>query len=164
MISTGPMALLFRLTSRNSTLPTLVMRGATASVSNPTALAMSVVSRLSMANASSTAGLSLLSMKKYPLTNLITVAALCVLTFIPVKFVHPLRVTDWRPVTIPMTVLWAAMSLSLIIQAKDRSDWGLVEDVQLWVWVAASLYFFFISIWRTFFKKDVAEDAAGGTT
>jgi hypothetical protein len=60
-----------------------------------------------------------------------------------------------------MTVLWAAMSLSLIIQAKDRSDWGLVEDVQLWVWIATSLYFFFISIWRTFFKKEADEEEEG---
>ena len=67
---------------------------------------------------------------------------------------HPLRVTDWREITIPMTVLWAALSLSLIIQAKDRTDWGRVEDIQLWVWVAASLYFVFISVWRTFLKKD----------
>jgi phosphatidylcholine synthase len=97
-----------------------------------------------------------------PITNLITIAALCVLTFVPVKFVHPLRVTDWRPITIPMTVLWAAMSLSLIIQAKDRSGWGLVEDVQLWIWIATSIYFLFISIWRTFFKK--GEDEGAGHT
>jgi len=54
-------------------------------------------------------------------------------------FVHPLRVTHWREITVPMTVLWAAMSLSLIIQAKDRAGWGKVETVQLWVWMAASL-------------------------
>jgi phosphatidylcholine synthase len=89
-----------------------------------------------------------------PWTNLITIAVLCVLTFVPIKFVHPLRVTDWREITIPLTVLWAAMSLSLIIQAKDRSGWGMVEDVQLWLWVAASIYFLFISLWRTFFKKE----------
>ena len=53
-----------------------------------------------------------------------------------------------------MTVLWAAMSLSLVIQAKDRANWGSVETVQLWVWVAASLYFLFISIYRTFIQKD----------
>ena len=89
-----------------------------------------------------------------PIANFITVAFLCVLTFVPIKFVHPLRVTDWREITIPMTVLWAALSLSLIIQAKDRSDWGRVEDIQLWVWIAASLYFVFISVWRSFFKKE----------
>ena len=86
---------------------------------------------------------------------------LCILTFIPIKFVHPLRVTHWREITVPMTVLWAAMSLSLIIQAKDRAGWGPVEDVQLWVWVAASLYFLFISLYRTFIQKDPESDHDG---
>ena len=89
-----------------------------------------------------------------PCANLITIAFLCVLTFIPIKFVHPLRVAHWREITVPMTVLWAAMSLSLIIQAKDRAGWGRVETIQLWVWVAASLYFLFISLYRTFIQKD----------
>jgi phosphatidylcholine synthase len=93
--------------------------------------------------------------------NLVTVAVLSVLTFIPIKFVHPLRVTDWREITIPLTVLWAALSLSLIFAAKDRSDWGTVEQVQLWVWVAASVYFASISLWRTFFKYKDVEEAAG---
>jgi phosphatidylcholine synthase len=88
-----------------------------------------------------------------PWANLITIVLLCILTFVPVKFVHPLRVTDWREITIPMTVLWAAMSLSLILAAKDRSDWNIVEDVQKWVWIGASVYFCAISLWRTFFKR-----------
>ena len=76
-----------------------------------------------------------------PIANLVTIVLLCVLTFIPIKFVHPLRVTDWREITIPMTVLWAAMSLSLILASKDRSDWNIVEDVQKWVWLGASRLF-----------------------
>lgn len=88
-----------------------------------------------------------------PLTNLITVAALCVLTFIPVKFVHPLRVTDWREITIPMTVLWAALSLSLVLAAKNRDGWGNVETIELTAWIVASVYFAAISLWRSFFKK-----------
>ena len=85
--------------------------------------------------------------------NFITIAALCVLTFIPVKFVHPLRVTDWREITIPLTVLWAAMSLSLVIAAKNRDGWGRIEQIELAAWIGASLYFCGISLWRTFFKK-----------
>lgn len=91
-----------------------------------------------------------------PIVNLVTVAVLSVLTFIPVKFVHPLRVTDWREITIPMTVLWAAMSLSLVLSAKDRSTWGMVEQIELWAWIAASVYFASISLWRTFFKREEA--------
>ncbi len=90
--------------------------------------------------------------------NLGTIVALCVLTFIPVKFVHPLRVTDWRHVTIPMTVLWAAMSLSLILSARDRVGWGTVEWIELAAWIAASVYFAGISLWRSFFKKAADKD------
>lgn len=95
--------------------------------------------------------------------NLATIAVLSVMTFVPVKFVHPLRVIDWREVTVPLTVLWAALSLSLVLSAKNRSDWGNVERIELAVWVGASLYFAAISLWRTFFKKP-GEDEDHGTS
>ena len=93
------------------------------------------------------------------LINLITVLVLAVLTFIPVKFVHPLRVTRWREVTIPMTVLWAAMTLSLVISSKDKGPTDTVYLVQLWLWGAASLYFAGISLWRTFTGVDHEDEA-----
>ena len=94
----------------------------------------------------------------YWMVNLAAIAVLCVLTFIPVKFVHPLRVTDWREITIPMTVLWAAMSLSLVLAAKDRAGWGKIEWIELAAWVGASLYFVAISLWRSFLKKPEEPD------
>ncbi len=56
----------------------------------------------------------------------------------PDQVVHPLRVTDWREITIPVTVLWAAMTLSLVISGKDEGPKDLVYQLQLWAWVAAS--------------------------
>jgi phosphatidylcholine synthase len=90
--------------------------------------------------------------------NFVTIILLSILTFIPVKFVHPLRVTDWREITVPLTVLWAALSLSLTFALKDRSGWGNVEQVEMWVWLGASLYFCAISLWRTFFKHRHDDD------
>jgi phosphatidylcholine synthase len=97
--------------------------------------------------------------------NLVTIVLLSILTFIPIKFVHPLRVTDWREITIPVTVLWAAMTLSLVISSKDEGPKDLVYQLQLWAWVAASLYFAAISLWRTFMKRkrDSDEDHSGHT-
>ncbi len=89
--------------------------------------------------------------------NLLTIAVLSVLTFIPIKFVHPLRVTDWREITIPMTVLWAAMSLALVLSAKNRAGWGVIDWIELAAWIAASLYFVGISLWRTYLKKPAEE-------
>jgi phosphatidylcholine synthase len=92
------------------------------------------------------------------IVNLITVLALAVLTFVPVKFVHPLRVTLWRKITIPVTILWAAMTLSLIISKKFPENFGVVERVEQWVFGLTSLYFAWISLWRTFVLGDKGDD------
>ena len=39
------------------------------------------------------------------------IAVLCVLTFVPIEFVHPLRVVRWRPLTIAVTVLWGVLAI-----------------------------------------------------
>jgi len=83
------------------------------------------------------------------LVNLITIIALSILTFIPVKFVHPLRVTHWRNVTIPMTVLWAVMTISLVLSAlkHEANDW--LHQVELFLFALTTVYFVGISLWRT---------------
>jgi phosphatidylcholine synthase len=87
------------------------------------------------------------------LVNLITIAILSFLTFVPIKFIHPLRVTDWREITVPITVLWAAMTLSLVLSGKDEGPKDTIYMIELAAWVGASLYFAAISLWRTFMKR-----------
>jgi phosphatidylcholine synthase len=84
-----------------------------------------------------------------PWVNL-TVLAICgILTFVPVKFVHPFRVADWRGVTIPMTVLWAATTLRLVLISPDTSSAQKTSPVFFWLWVLSSVYFAALSIWRS---------------
>ncbi len=84
------------------------------------------------------------------MVNLVTVAVLSILTFVPIKFVHPLRVTHWRNITILATILWAVTTMILVGISKDsvfyRAAW--------WVWIAASLYFAWLSVYRTFVQGD----------
>jgi phosphatidylcholine synthase len=98
------------------------------------------------------------------LANLITVIGLAILTFVPIKFVHPLRVTHWREITIPMTVLWAAMTLALVISAKDNAPKDVIYKIEVALFALSSLYFASISLWRTFVlgdKGDSGEDDDG---
>ena len=53
-----------------------------------------------------------------PLT-LIIIAALAVLTFTPVEFVHPLRVKKWRPLTIAMSLAWGILALIALAYNLD---------------------------------------------
>ena len=88
------------------------------------------------------------------LINGVTIVILAILTFVPIKFVHPLRVTHWRNITIPMTVLWATMTLLLVYSSKDEGPADALYKIELWIWIAASLYFAWISLWRTFVQGD----------
>jgi phosphatidylcholine synthase len=98
------------------------------------------------------------------LVNFITIIVLAVLTFIPVKFVHPLRVTHWRNITVPMTVLWAAMTLSLVISGRNPNydDW--IYKLELVLFAGSSLYFAWISLWRTFVISDKGDDESDSPT
>ncbi len=103
------------------------------------------------------------------LVNGITVVALAILTFIPVKFVHPLRVTHYRSITIPMTVIWAAMTLALIVGHRTNDQPDVISKLEMVLFGASSLYFAGISLWRTFVlgdkgDEDEAEESTGGTT
>ena len=97
------------------------------------------------------------------LINFITIMGLSILTFVPVKFVHPLRVTHWRNITIPVTVVWAAMTLGLVLSGlkPNTTDW--VYKLELTIFGLATVYFAWISLWRTFVigdKEDEESDSA----
>lgn len=48
--------------------------------------------------------------------TIVFVLACCILTFLPVRFIHPVRVQRWRKVTLCMTGLWFACAALAIIE------------------------------------------------
>jgi len=87
------------------------------------------------------------------ITNLVIIGICCVLTFAPIKLIHPMRVKAWRSVTIPMTVLWGATAFRLIHERFQTNEVGTISSLIFWLWIASSVYFFSISILRTISKK-----------
>jgi len=87
------------------------------------------------------------------ITNLVIIGICCVLTFAPIKLIHPMRVKAWRSVTIPMTVLWGATAFRLIHERFETNEVGTISSLIFWLWIASSVYFFSISILRTISKK-----------
>jgi phosphatidylcholine synthase len=70
------------------------------------------------------------------------VIVLCgVLTFVPWKYVHPLRVTQFRPATIAATVLWSFTSFWLIFAAERPPHPSVSEPLVFWIWIGTTLYF-----------------------
>jgi phosphatidylcholine synthase len=84
----------------------------------------------------------LLLLKPSPLVSGAAVALFAVLTFVPVRFVHPFRVRHWRAVTVALLTLWAVLALAAVKQ-------GLAPE--LWITAALCLlaiYFLVVGLLR----------------
>ncbi|MBM3525478.1 MAG: phosphatidylcholine/phosphatidylserine synthase [Alphaproteobacteria bacterium] len=75
--------------------------------------------------------------------NAAVVLALGVLTFVPVKFVHPIRVRDGRDITYASMLVWTFSALGLLLMSP-ASPWWLLAP-----WLASSAWLGFVSLRRT---------------
>ena len=85
----------------------------------------------------------------HPIINVIIILLLFVFTFIPIKFVHPLRVKKIRNLTIFCTVLWSATSLKLVTTNPDINLFA-EQKIVLLIWIVCSIYFATICGTRSF--------------
>jgi phosphatidylcholine synthase len=77
------------------------------------------------------------------LVNAVVVVALGVLTFVPVTFVHPIRVREGQRLTWAALLVWAICAVALLVVAP-ASPWWLVVP-----WLTASAWLAFVSVRRT---------------
>lgn len=76
--------------------------------------------------------------------NLVVVVFLGIMTFVPVRFIHPFRVVALRRLTVPLLVIWMAMVFSYLF--IGRAHFPAFVD---WVFLSFSLYFLMLSAWRS---------------
>jgi phosphatidylcholine synthase len=84
-----------------------------------------------------------------PWVNLAVIAALGILTFVPLKFIHPFRVTTLRPLTLAVTTLWALATFWLVVASGPDSEPSEAAPAAFWAFVASSLYFLGLCAWRS---------------
>ena len=84
--------------------------------------------------------------------NLIIIIFFYILTFIPIKFIHPLRVKKLRNLTIFATILWSATTLKLV---TTNPEINLFKDekIVMFIWIVCSFYFAFVCLNRSFKNK-----------
>ncbi|MDP3897237.1 MAG: phosphatidylcholine/phosphatidylserine synthase [Mesorhizobium sp.] len=75
-----------------------------------------------------------------------------ILTFVPVNFLHPVRVVRLRWLNLPMTLLWCAFGVVALAQTMEASDW-----VKIGV-AATGVYLFCIGGVMQIFPKLGAKD------
>lgn len=53
----------------------------------------------------------------------LAIAVFAVLTFVPIEFVHPLRVTRWRGLTVALMVVWALLAAMAVFENLSPAPW-----------------------------------------
>jgi len=65
----------------------------------------------------------LLLLRPMPWVTIVIIAAFAVLTFLPIRFVHPFRVRSLRTLTVTMLALWAALAFTAVWQNLAPAHW-----------------------------------------
>jgi phosphatidylcholine synthase len=65
----------------------------------------------------------LLLLRPAPAVAAAAIALFAVLTFVPIKFVHPFRVRRWRAVTVALLTLWAVLAGAAVRQDLAPASW-----------------------------------------
>jgi phosphatidylcholine synthase len=62
-------------------------------------------------------------LKPPPWLGAFLIAALAALTFVPVHFVHPIRIAHLRALTMAALILWALLALDAVVENLDPGIW-----------------------------------------
>ena len=82
--------------------------------------------------------------------NLLVIIFFGVMTFVPIKYVHPLRVEKWKNFTIFITVIWSICTLALLLEIGNLNIVILgYQSFYFWIWLVTTFYFFYISLIRS---------------
>jgi len=65
----------------------------------------------------------LMLLRPHAYVALAAVVVFAVLTFVPIRFVHPFRVRALRPVTVALLTLWSALALAAVLQDLAPDPW-----------------------------------------
>ncbi|PKQ02659.1 MAG: phosphatidylcholine synthase [Alphaproteobacteria bacterium HGW-Alphaproteobacteria-12] len=84
-----------------------------------------------------------------PWLNLAIIAGLGILTFVPLKFIHPFRVATLRPLTLAVTALWAGSVFWLVAGGTAGVLPQNAAPLAFWAFIVSSLYFLGLCAWRS---------------
>ncbi len=81
-------------------------------------------------------------------TNFIFVILFCVLTFIPLKYVHPFRVVEFRKITLMITSIWMITTTILLFDVSFSDP--VFTSANFVIWLITNIYFAGTVLYRSF--------------
>ena len=91
-----------------------------------------------------------------PLINLVIILFFAILTFIPIKFLHPFRVKRLRKTSLIFLLIWM-ISTVILLYYNHLSE--SILDISFLFWTFSNLYFLILTIYRTLVGKEINSQA-----
>ena len=85
-----------------------------------------------------------------PFINFLTICFLAILTFIPIKYLHPFRVKKFRQLSLSILAVWMITTV-IILYFKELNENLLKTAFTLWV--ISNIYFIILTLIRSFSKQ-----------
>ena len=84
------------------------------------------------------------------LTNFLAILFFTVMTFVPLKYLHPFRVKEKKALNLFMLSVWGLCCALLLIDLRDTlSYFSEYREIYFWLWVVLSLYFLSVTVKRS---------------
>jgi phosphatidylcholine synthase len=88
------------------------------------------------------------------LTNFLAILFFSVMTFVPLKYLHPFRVKEKKVLNLFITAVWGLCCALLLIDLREETTaLSAYQNVYYWLWVVLNFYFIYISLERSIFKQ-----------
>ncbi len=81
--------------------------------------------------------------------SFLIVSALAALSFLPVKFVHPLRVREFRALNIVLLIIWSVLALWALIESFEQAK------LVTWALVVIAVYFLLAGLLRQPAREEI---------
>tara|TARA_B100000212_G_scaffold90053_1_gene66071 strand:+ start:287 stop:994 length:708 start_codon:yes stop_codon:yes gene_type:complete len=91
-----------------------------------------------------------------PLINLVIILFFAILTFIPIKFLHPFRVKRLRKTSLIFLLIWM-ISTVILLYYNHLSE--SILNISFLFWTFSNLYFLILTIYRTLVGKEINSQA-----
>jgi phosphatidylcholine synthase len=89
-----------------------------------------------------------------PLANFLAILFFSVMTFVPLKYLHPFRVKEKKVLNLFMTSVWGLCCALLLIDLREEvTALSIYRNIYYWLWVVLNFYFIYISLERSIFKQ-----------
>ena len=93
-------------------------------------------------------------METSQLTNFLVIVFFSVMTFVPLKYLHPFRVKEKKSLNLFMTFIWGLCCVFLLLDLREQpTQLSVYRDLYYWLWVGLNLYFVYISLHRSLPKN-----------